>query len=343
MDIKEIAIFGKNAISFHIFNVFYRDNDRYNVRFFIDCSEDAEEKITIKYHSRFYPEGIDVVSIGNNIENIKDYLKNDNKDDYRSRIKNIIIPGIYLLDKSYLEMTAYCMASECSVITPGYDKMMIEPKCPFISVLTSSDLSDLSHKLLVGLYRVYYKKNCKPLILMSADHNLYDIIDNSSDVNKNINIMVRNGDHLFKVWKEKGKISDQYYKLLRTLFDSNVQFMIVFDYTKVFSMVGYNVFIHFGVDEIPCFVKFHKCLYIYTDNEIDTPYYKMNYKKANILVHLSSIGVTNTDDSKTYIFCQISETIKGNMKTSEIENLSSVVDKIHEEIKIDPDNFWYQY
>ena len=178
---------------------------------------------------------------------------------------------------------------------------------------------------------------------MSADHNLYDIIDNSSDVNKNINIMVRNGDHLFKVWKEKGKISDQYYKLLRTLFDSNVQFMIVFDYTKVFSMVGYNVFIHFGVDEIPCFVKFHKCLYIYTDNEIDTPYYKMNYKKANILVHLSSIGVTNTDDSKTYIFCQISETIKGNMKTSEIENLSSVVDKIHEEIKIDPDNFWYQY
>ena len=75
MSRTNIAIFGADAAAFHIFNMIYSSDDRYDVQFFLNIEDQLlTGSNSVKYpcisNSSLYPNGIPIISYSTNLLSI---------------------------------------------------------------------------------------------------------------------------------------------------------------------------------------------------------------------------------------------------------------------------------
>ena len=243
------AIIGADPTAFHIFNTIYRNDDRYEIIFFINTDINSPQTKTITYPPNLagtlYQQGIPICKL----PQFKSLLKE--KD-----VSKCIFSNYCVTSGNYLNLAAQCLAAGCQVISHNLDLTKLTPPRPLVSYFSDTQFDFIILKKITETYR---SMNFKPMCVFFGGATgvsgppYITYKDLASFEKGNIEIL---GYHKESICKE--------------LLMIDIPIVFIYDCEKFCSEMPFQdedtILIAVGFNMLPCFFRSHLQIYSFDDS-----------------------------------------------------------------------------
>ena len=257
-----IAIFGADAAAFHVFNVIYKSDDRYDVIFFLDIDEEPTSDFPTRnpkckkyqfYNSLVYTDGIPIIPYSANLLTILT----------DKGIKKCIFTPCCLTSSLYLHLAAQAMAAGALVYTHKLDDTLISPPKALVSYYADTQFDG---DILIQIINRYIEMGNKPAIVFGGMESELESISKENGKQKgNAFIQIKNGNQL---QKHIG-LDLHTFRLFERLITLNISIFVVFDFEQFATESqldnSYDLIIFAGFNSLPCFFSSHLTIYACDD------------------------------------------------------------------------------
>ena len=242
------AIIGADPSAFHIFNTIYRNDDRYEIVFFINTDINSPQTKTIKYppnlSGTLYQQGIPIIKNAQ----FKSFLKD--KD-----VTKCIFSHYCVTSGNYLNLAAQCLAAGCQVVSHNLDLTKLTPPKPLISFFSDTQFD---YFILKKITETYKAMKFKPMCLFfggatGVSGSPFIIYKDLATFEKN-NIEVL-GDHKMTICKE--------------LLKNDIPIAFIYDceaFCLAMTQDEDSILIAVGFNMLPCFFRSHLQIYSFDDS-----------------------------------------------------------------------------
>jgi hypothetical protein len=164
----KIAIIGADPSAFHLFNVIYRVDDRFEVACFLNVEQDAttgpvEASIYPGcFSGSAYPKGIPIDHMNPFLWTLKN-----------NKIEKCVFSSFCLTSGLYFYLTAQCLAAGAPVISPNLEMTRIQPPKPLVSFFADTQFHiPILHRILK-----FYTEDlkCRPAVAFFTPRSLLDL------------------------------------------------------------------------------------------------------------------------------------------------------------------------
>ncbi|EAY22989.1 hypothetical protein TVAG_182250 [Trichomonas vaginalis G3] len=268
MNRTKIVFIGADASVFHIFNTVYRNDDRFEILFFINPYTSSALNQNTKYPPNLagpiYPQGIPIL----NLVKFQTMLTN-------YKVEKCIFSQLLVTSGSYLNFAAQCLAAGCQVISHNLDLTRLTPPKPLASYFSDSQFD---YEILKKIIDVYTKSSkLIPIVAISGP-----LSGLSGEPFKRFNDA---GNFV----KSKLILDDHTRNICENLLQSSIPIIFIYDFDKFCQNAvrdnSFDMIIHLGFNSLPCFFKSH--LQIYSCDDFTFP--------EDISHHSSSIIAEQSD------------------------------------------------
>ena len=126
MSRTKIAIIGADSAALHIFNMLYKNDDRYEVVWFLVINGEnfckGKSMLNSSLAGPIYPKGIPFAKY--QYFSLKQELEKD-------KVEKCVLTPICTTSSLYLHLAAQCLAAGATVVTPSLDCTQISPPKAF--------------------------------------------------------------------------------------------------------------------------------------------------------------------------------------------------------------------
>ena len=231
----KLAIVGNDATAFHVFNMLYKNDDRYKVLFFINSDLSTHIPNLKKY------EKITIIPKPNCISDIQG-----------KSIEKVVLAPCNLVQGNFMNMTALYMSANFNVISHPFEQLQLSPPKPLISFFADTQFAS---PIFCQILKLYLDIKAKPIVVFPMPRKM--ICDN-----QNPYIKVTDKTNLTDLEKCE-------YELCRDICELNVPIFFVVDFPQFNKDIArddtFNLIFFVGFRSMPCFYSSHFLIYACDD------------------------------------------------------------------------------
>ncbi|EAY15863.1 hypothetical protein TVAG_160360 [Trichomonas vaginalis G3] len=273
----KVAIFGSDASAFHIFNVYYKNDDRYDVAAFISPDQNSTDgKYPALLSGSLYDNGIEIISLSR-IHTL--FLKKS--------IDRIIMTPQSMILGNYMNITAFSLAQKCTVITYPFGKLQIPPPKAMVSFFSDTQFY---MPIFMNFIELFLAANASPAVIIPMPEKLigtHEYIE--------VSTLQTLGHH-------ETKIDPELYDLCKEIIAKGLKTFFVLDFNKFSKDIlgddSFNVMFFFGYKSMPTFFSSHFLIYCCDDftfgEHIDEHHSSIIAQQADLVLYCQ---VKVTDES----------------------------------------------
>ena len=237
----KLAIVGNDASAFHVFNMIYRNDDRYEVLYFINSDLSTSiPKLTKYIYGRETYERIPILAKPNCIADIQG-----------KSIERIVLAPCNLVQGNFMNMTALFMSANFNIVSHPFEQLQLSPPKPFISFFADTQFAS---PIFCHILKLYLDLGATPAVVIPMPRK-----------------MISENEPYIKVSDEKSlsDLEQGEYEICRDICRCNVPIFFVIDFPKFNKDMmrddTFNLIFFFGFRTMPCFYSSHFCIYACDD------------------------------------------------------------------------------
>jgi len=249
----------------------YREDDRYEVEFFINVDENCHQKSKMIYpvslSGKRYPRGIPIIPLLKFKSLLQTY-----------KIDKCVFSHFCVTSGLYLNFAAQCLASQCPVISHNIDSTKIPPTKPVVSFFFDTQFHLILFTRFLNIYR-----NLNPIVVIDGPLSMLSDAPFIRIPDKNVFI------------KYAEKMNEHMKSFCETVLFEKIQIIFVYDY-EAFSSDSlqdqtYDIVISVGFNSLPCFFNSHFTIYACDDftfgDRIDQHPSSVILKQSDVIIACS--------------------------------------------------------